>query len=95
MSRPFPELRRGVNPTHVSRGKRERERGPRTHLLGQGIQVREGFESIRLVCELLEQRRVLDGVYEIVGDLRCQSPLCGGERTEGVNLRGSIPCRPR
>lgn len=75
------------------------ERRMRTHLLGQCIQVREGLEGIRLVCELLEQWRVLDGVDELVGDLRGQAPRRGREFMGDVALRGSIlilvPQRPR
>ena len=71
----------------------------RTHLLGQCIQVREGLEGIRLVCELLEQWRVLDGVDELVGDLRGQAPRRGREFMGDAALRGSIlilvPQRPR
>lgn len=71
----------------------------RTHLFGQRIQVREGLEGIRLVCKLLEQWRVLDGVDEIVGDLRGQAPRRGREFTEDIAVRVSrlilVPQRPR
>ena len=72
---------------------RRREPEPRTHLLGQCIQVRERFERIRLVCELLEQCRVLNRVDEIVRVLRCQAPWCGREFAEAIGVlvrRGSI-----
>jgi len=43
----------------------------------------------------LEQRRVLDGVDEIVGHFCCRSRRRGGECTQGVTMRGLIPWCPR
>jgi hypothetical protein len=66
--------------------KKEREDW-RTHLLGQGVQVREGFESPRFVSDFLEQPRVLYGIDELVGGLLRESPRCGGKCTQGMTRR--------
>jgi len=54
--------------------KRERNR---THLLGQGIKLREGFDGVWFVRELLEERRVLDRIDEFVVGLLCRPPRRG------------------
>lgn len=96
MSRPVKGSERGregkcqlnsVPPPPTRVEKRGERRRAHTHLLGQGVQVREGFESTGFVGEFLEQRRVPYGVDEFVGDLLRESPRRGGKCTRGVTLR--------
>ena len=87
MSRPVKRKKKWWCACVLDPARRTERENWRTHLLGQSVQVREGFESPRFVSDFLEQPRVLYGIDELVGGLLRKSPRCGGKCTQGMMRR--------